>query len=295
MTDQATVIFHGSCPDGYTAAWLLHRYLTKHRVDVILHHGSYGTEPPDVTGRDVYIVDFCYEPEHLLAIHQQALTLTILDHHQTALDWVMEVFGERVTTTWDPDLAFAKDVVVLDQTHSGAMLAMLWSKQHHQFVRYIQDRDLWQFRFGSRTKDVFAAVTSYDYTLSNWDDIADMSISELADLGEAINRYRDTLIQQVVSEAYQDYLLGYEDIWMAACPFAIGSDVAGELAKRDPERFAAYYVDKSRTLRKWGLRSAETGMNVALLAETRGGGGHAHASGFEMPVLGHPLFTSSEG
>ena len=248
-----------------------------------LHHGSYGTRPPDVTDCDVYLVDFCYEPEHLLTMHRQATTMTILDHHRTALDWVLEVFGDRVLTAWDPDLALTKDVVVLDQTHSGAMLAMLWSRQHHKFVRFIQDRDLWQFHF-TATKDVFAAVTSYDYTLENWNEIADASISDLVDIGAAINRYRDNLIQQVLQEAYQDDLLGYEDIWMAASPFAIGSDVAGELAKRDPERFAAYYVDKSRYIRKWGLRSTETGMNVALLAETRGGGGHAHASGFEIPT-----------
>jgi uncharacterized protein len=286
-TADATVIYHGNCPDGFTGAWLLHRHLTGHtrfggRV-VNLHAGSYGETPPDVTGTDCYIVDFCYEPEHLERLYKEAQTLTILDHHQTALDWVTEFRGDQVVTRWEPELAFLKDVVVLDQSHSGAMLAMLWTRQQHNFVKYIQDRDLWQFRYGPITKDVFAAITSYPYTLENWDLIADTSVADLVIEGAAVSRYRDNLINQVLKEAYTDTLLGYDDIWHVASPYAIGSDVAGELAKRDPFRFAAYYVDKPDNIRRWGLRSTDSGLDVAVLAATRGGGGHKHASGFETP------------
>ena len=293
MTDQATVIFHANCPDGFTGAWLMHRYLTRRGRDVILHPASYGSEPPEVIGHDVYVVDFCYEPHHLRDLHTQAWSLTILDHHATALGWVQEFYGpENVITKWDIDLAKTQELAVLDQSHSGAMLAMLWTSQHHSFVKYIQDRDLWQFKFGDNTRDVFAAVTSYDYSLENWDQISEQAISDLLVDGQAINRYRDVLIQQVINEAYQDTVLGHPDIWVAASPYAIGSDVAGELAKRDPERFAAYYVDKSPGTRRWGLRSATTGMDVARLAETRGGGGHTHASGFEMDMKVVPMRKS---
>ena len=295
MADQATVVYHGSCPDGFTGAWLMHRYLTKQGRDVILHPASYGSEPPLVVGHDVYIVDFCYEPNHLKELHDQAWSLTILDHHATALEWVQEFYGvDNIITKWDMDLAKTPEVVVLDQTHSGAMLAMLWTNQHHSFVKYIQDRDLWQFKFGDNTRDVFAAVTSYDYTLDNWNEISYQAISDLLVEGQAINRYRDVLIQQVINEAYQDMVLGYQGIWMAASPYAIGSDVAGELAKRDPERFAAYYVDKGNGTWRWGLRSGPDGMDVARLAQTEGGGGHIHASGFEQRVKIVPIVRAME-
>ena len=285
MTADATVIYHGDCPDGYTGAWLLHRHLRSRLAGspkVALHAGKYGKEPPEVWGQDVYLVDFCYPPEILTKLHQQAHTLTILDHHETALQWVTEVWGDDVMTTWDPDYAKVKDLIVLDQKHSGAMLAMHWTGQHHKFVKFIEDRDLWKFRFYA-TPDVFAAVTSRQYTLMNWDEISELTIDDLMIEGQAINRYRNNLIEQVLAEAYQDSLLGFDGIWQVASPYAIGSDVAGELAKRDPDRFAAYYVDKPDNIRRWGLRSTDSGLNVAELAATRGGGGHTHASGFETP------------
>lgn len=67
---------------------------------------------------------------------------------------------------------------------------------------------------------------------------------------------------------------------MAAPSYAIGSDVAGRLAEREPERFVAYFVQYGNR-RKYGLRSTERGFNVAHIAETAGGGGHIHAAGFE--------------
>jgi uncharacterized protein len=289
MPDQATVIHHAGCPDGFTAAWLMHRYLTQQGQDVILHAASYGSEPPQVIEQDVYVVDFCYEPPHLEELQSTAWSLTILDHHATALTWVQDFFGiDRPITEWDPIFAEVKDLIVLDQTHSGAMLAMLWTNQSHNFVKYIQDRDLWQFQYGSKTHDVFAAVTSYDYTLENYDQIAALALDELLDEGAAINRYRNLLIQQVIAEAYQDTVLGHYGIWVAASPYAIGSDVAGELARRDPDRFAAYFVQKSPERRRWGLRSTNTGMDVAQLAATKGGGGHPHASGFETVIPSPP-------
>lgn len=288
MTTDATIIFHGNCPDGFTGAWLMHRYLTsklklRGKGVVRLHAASYGEAPPQVHGQHVFLVDFCYEPEHLVELHRQSSTLTILDHHATAMEWVTEVWGDSVVTDWDPDLKRIMDIKVLDQEHSGAMLAMLWTGLHHTFVKYVEDRDLWRFRYGSNTHDAFAMITSFDYTLQNWDDLSDMGIQELLDGGAAINRYRDNLIQQVVKQAYQDRVLGHDDIWVVAAPYAIGSDVAGELAKRDPDRFAAYYVDQPDEVRRWGLRSGPEGMDVAKLAATRGGGGHVHASGFETP------------
>lgn len=280
---QAVVIYHGSCPDGWTGAWLMHKYLTnKHYEDVTLVEGKYGTPPPDVSG-DVFLVDFCYEPEHLVALKKQAATLTILDHHQTALEWVTEVWGDNVVKAWDRDYAKITDVVVLDQNHSGAMLAMLWSGQHDRFVRYVEDRDLWRFRY-AETNEVFAAITSYDYTLDNWDQISDMLIVDLVEQGAAVERYRAKLIADTIKEAFQMELLGHRHIWVAAAPYAIGSDVAGELAKRDPDRFAGYFVPKPDGVCRWGLRSTPEGLDVAALAQTRGGGGHKHASGFETPI-----------
>lgn len=285
---KATIIHHGNCPDGFTAAWLIHRYLTYKRkvreIEVI--GASYGTPPPKIEyGSSVYILDFCYEPEHLDKISAQVGSgdFVILDHHKTALGWLKDWGRDTLQTQWHPVLAEQKDLVVCDMNHSGAMLAMLYAEANIPFVKYIEDRDLWRWLYGDSTRNVFAAITSFSYSIKNWDHISDYTIQELIDEGKGINRYREQMIEQVVDKAFRTTVLGHRDIWVAPCPYAIGSDVAGILAERDPERFAAYYIDQDNGIRKWGLRSTEKyGMDVAELAATRPpGGGHKNAAGFE--------------
>jgi nanoRNase/pAp phosphatase (c-di-AMP/oligoRNAs hydrolase) len=57
------------------------------------------------------------------------------------------------------------------------------------------------------------------------------------------------------------------------------SEIAGELAKGMP--FGACYFDRFDGKRQWSLRSDEQGVDVSLIAKAHGGGGHAHAAGFE--------------
>ena len=52
-------IYHGNCADGFGAAWAVRQYFGDGNVE--FHAGLHGEAPPDTTGRDVVIVDFCYK------------------------------------------------------------------------------------------------------------------------------------------------------------------------------------------------------------------------------------------
>lgn len=54
------VIYHANCADGFGAAWC---FWNKFGDTWDYHPGVYGAEPPDVTGRSVYLVDFSYKRE----------------------------------------------------------------------------------------------------------------------------------------------------------------------------------------------------------------------------------------
>ena len=51
-------IYHGNCADGFGAAWAVRK---RFGDEVEFHAGVYQTEPPDVSGRDVVMVDFSYK------------------------------------------------------------------------------------------------------------------------------------------------------------------------------------------------------------------------------------------
>jgi len=74
-------IYHGNCADGFTAAWAVWKRFGD-SVEYI--PGVYGESPPDVTGKNVVIVDFSYKRPVLLEMTKTARTVLVLDHHKTA-------------------------------------------------------------------------------------------------------------------------------------------------------------------------------------------------------------------
>jgi hypothetical protein len=97
-------IYHGNCADGFGAAWVVRKALG----DIEFHPGKHQSPPPDLTGKDVIMVDFSYSRPVLLAMAAQANSILIIDHHKTAIDALVDL-PANVTTK------FAIE-------HSGAML-----------------------------------------------------------------------------------------------------------------------------------------------------------------------------
>lgn len=279
------IIYHANCPDGFGSAWWLGRALGEHDK----HPGFYDQPPPDCTGRDVFMVDFCYKAAELRQIKAQSATLTIFDHHASQIAEV-DAAGIRrlheMGTYSDLSELGGLDpcVAVFDLHHSGVGLVGRHVRRWRgwnppDWFANIEDRDLWHFE-EQRTKAVFAAVTSRPYTDEAWDEMLDMTASDLAREGAGIERYRQQLLAATLETAWQGQLGPFEAVWMAACPYAICSDVASELAKRDPTRFAATFVQYDRG-RKYSLRSTAEGLDVSEIAKRLDatGGGHPHAAG----------------
>lgn len=278
------IIFHADCPDGFGAAWWLGKALGEHDK----HPGRYDEQPPDCSGREVWMVDFCYKTAELARVGDQCQTLTIFDHHASQ---VAEVDGACIRRH-DSMFAYCdlaelggldKREAVFDLNHSGVGLADQYVKRWRgwkppDWFANIEDRDLWHFK-ERRTQAVFAAVTARPYTDEAWDQMGDMLASDLAREGAGIEMYRQRLIEATLATAFQGVLDGHL-VWMAAAPYAICSDVASELAQRDPALFAATFVQYGDG-RKYSLRSLEGGMDVSKVAQRLDptGGGHVHAAG----------------
>lgn len=277
------IIHHGNCPDGFGAAWWLGKQFTEHDK----FPAGYGQAPPLelCEGRFVFIVDFAYPTNDLNEIGQASAGMLVLDHHQTAHEWLKSSWLPDVTEDMGGGIEEGRRGYIYDVDRSGAGLVAdyvkaRWGFGAPAFMRNLQDRDLWKFEL-PYTNAILSAVTSRPYSDEAWNEIEAMGYDTLIFEGRGIDRYRQQLTDSAVNAAYEATILGHR-VWVTACPFNVGSDVAGELAKRTPDLFGAYYVDYGNR-RRYGLRSAPEGMDVAALAERLGGGGHKHASGFEIP------------
>jgi oligoribonuclease NrnB/cAMP/cGMP phosphodiesterase (DHH superfamily) len=262
-------IYHGNCADGFGAAWVVRRAykVLEEPYRAEFHAGVYQQPPPDVTGREVIMVDFSYKRPVLLEMAEKARSILIIDHHKTAAEDLVDL-PENVRT-------------VFDMEHSGAMLTWLEyfpRERVPRLIEHIEDRDLWRFNM-SGTREIQANVFSHPYDFAVWDELMESRMDDLLAEGRAIERKHFKDIRELLPVVTRRMVIGGHNVPIANLPYIHVSDAAHELAKGEP--FAGCYWDTPKG-RVFGLRSSEDGLDVSEIAKQYGGGGHKHAAGFTV-------------
>ena len=258
-------IYHGNCADGFGAAVVIRIKLGSHNVD--FHAGVYQEPPPDVTGRDVILVDFSYKRDVLIEMAAKAKSILIIDHHTSAKDDLVDL----------PDNVIAH----FDMDKSGAVMAWEYfhpGKEIPQLLLHIQDRDLWKFELEG-TREIQACVFSYPYEFEIWEQLLCTNPQKLREDGKAIERKHFKDVNELIAAAaYIDTIAGYE-VPVLNAPYFWSSDAGHIMGKGKP--FSACYWDTPGG-RVFSLRSANDGLDVSEIAAKFGGGGHKHAAGFRL-------------
>ncbi len=274
--NQTVVVYHANCADGHCAAWIAHQ-IYGDAADYV--PAQYGDDPPDVRGRKVYILDFSFKRDILFKVVGDANgDLTILDHHKTA-QAALAGFAEECQSN-----DIGNPTVVFDMGKSGGRLT--WEHFYPDarspwLVDYSEDRDLWLWKC-DRSKEINAFLGSLPRTFEMWDALANQGKDSKTwdtwiDQGAAILRYQDQLVDAICATAREVKIGGYKVL--AANTSVLFSDVAGKLAEGRP--FGAAWFLRSDGKRQWSLRSRDNGIDVSEVSKKYGGGGHAHASGYE--------------
>lgn len=259
------VLFHAACWDGFCAAWVTRKSIGEIEAVPV----QYGTDPPDVTGRTVYVLDFAFKRPGLAALAAQAESLVVLDHHQTAeadLGWLSE----------QPNVT-----VRFNKEKSGGRLAWEFFNPPHNpvpwLVEYTEDRDLWRHALPD-SQEINAALRSYPLDFATWDRLQSPArLAYLVSEGKAIRRREQQIVNDHMLHAREREIGGHTI--RAVNATVLFSEIAGELAKGYP--FGACYFDRADGKRQWSLRSTPDGIDVSVVALAHGGGGHKHAAGFE--------------
>jgi len=261
-------IYHGNCADGFAGAWVVWTYF---KGEVELYPGVYQSEPPDVTNRDLILVDFSYKRNVIEEMKLKAKSITIIDHHASAIQ----------------NLADVSDIEkYFDITLSGSMLAWNYyfpKESAPALLKHIQDRDLWKFELPG-TRQIQATLFSYPYDMILWDKMMnDKSyISKLYMEGIAIERKHFKDVEELIRVTTRIMEVDGHTVPIANLPYTLTSDAGAALVDLYKTSFAGCYWDTPDG-RVFSLRSKEPdGENVASIAEKFGGGGHKHASGFRI-------------
>ena len=258
-------IYHGNCADGFAAATIMRMY----NPEMEFFPGIHGEYPPDVTDREVIMVDFSYKKHILDFLASKAKSILILDHHKSAEKDLKELPSNVAT--------------IFDMTKSGAMIT--WEhcfpcKEPPRLLLHIQDRDLWKFEL-EYTREIQAALFSYPYDFDLWESFfRDNEIIERLFMeGCSIERKHFKDIEELLSVTKRKMTIANIEIPVANLPYTMSSDAGHIMSQNAP--FAACYYDTPHQ-RRFSLRSSKDGMDVSEIAVLYGGGGHKHAAGFEV-------------
>lgn len=264
---KIAVLYHANCPDGFAAAWSAWKKFKKNAEYIGVEHNM---PPPDgLRGKDLYILDFCYDADTLGELLRDNKRVVVLDHHITAKG-IVEGLPEHV----------------FDNDHSGAIIAWKYfhpKKKIPKMLRHVEDVDLWRFKL-PQTKEISAALNLTAMNFKAWDRFSrDIEVPARRDVrlsqGRAAIAYRTTLIEQIIKSAREVEFEGHKAYVVNSPVFR--SELGNELLARDHPIAIIWYEKKGMI--KASLRSKK-GVDVSDIVGRYGGGGHEQAAGFRFPA-----------
>ncbi|WP_449397082.1 hypothetical protein [Devosia riboflavina] len=273
-------IYHGDCLDGFGAAWAV----WLRWPDCQFYAGRYGAPLPQADERNVLFVDFSPSSSSLIDLAKLARSVVIIDHHANAqlaladfpffdgtISGLARVLAENVRLGQPAVAAW------FDPQQSGA--AMAWQFVHdtnrrtHELplmVALIEDRDLWHFRFGDKTRRVAAVLQSYALDFAAWSKIAD-DIAGAEEVGQHLLRAHLANVERFASEAFFGQIAG-QNVPVANLPYLYATDTANKLLDLHPDApFTASWFRRSDGLFQYALRSTDQRLDVSEIAKRFGG------------------------
>lgn len=221
---EIVILYHGKCPDGFAAAYAAWKKFGDNASYIPVDHGD--APPEGLEGREVYLVDFCYETaEQMKALAETAKRLVVLDHHEST-----RAFAESAPEH------------VYDETRSGATIA--WSYFHPEapipnLMKYLEDGDLYHYTL-PETRDIFSYLLVLPFEFHAWDELMlelenDAQRTDILKKARAYTEFFEALANSSVERAKKVRFEGYEVYFVATHPnITMKSYVGHELYTKLP-------------------------------------------------------------
>jgi oligoribonuclease NrnB/cAMP/cGMP phosphodiesterase (DHH superfamily) len=294
------VVSHGpSCLDGVMAAAAVARFYDGHKVFTTLAGNN---EADNVIGNltlksednsdEIWITDLSWNSPatgaHLAELSTRGAQIYWIDHHRTA-----------VSRADAPEFKVPFAAKVLSEQYSAARLTFNFLKRmgrdlperqraefdaFQPFVMIADDHDRWVHKIPESSEWALAVQTlggiaSYREILKLHEPRMSRKLRSAFESGQDAMRRSLELAHATMVDRKLDNGITVR----TACCFGYSSEVAAQLYKGQTRTVVALF-----DLRSQGVslrRSSDSEVDLSLLAQHYGGGGHAAASGFAIPDL----------
>lgn len=266
ITKNIVVIYHGECPDGFSAAWVAWKKFGDSADYVATTHGD--KPPVELKDKDIFMFDFVYPEDVMTGVVAKNKKVIVIDHHKSA----------------EKEVKMAHEYVYKLE-NSGAVL--VWQYFYPNLpvpwlLRYIEDRDIWIMAL-PYTLEMGLVIDTFDKNFETWsqlsDDLEDNSIREkYIQQGKLIRKYEDQIVGDIVFNKDLVCFNGLETYAVNA-PGFLASQIGDVLRKEKPPIAIIWRYSGGQL--KISLRS-DGSIDVAEIAQKYGGGGHKTAAAFKL-------------
>jgi len=266
VLQDIVVIYHGNCPDGFSAAWVAHKKFGDQAFYYGLNH--HAEVPVWLKDKEVYFVDFCFDEDDVMnKIIAENKKVVVIDHHISR-----------------KDATFKAAEFIFDINHCGSVLAWNYffpSEKMPKLLDYVEDQDIWVWK-NENAKEILSILGLRPYTFKDWDEMAllvenEESRKAIIHDGNIISLYQGKIIEYACKVADEAEFEGHKAL-VVNSQF-LNSEIGHALAKNGVPIAIVWSQEGKRIF--VSLRGDGT-INLAELAAKYKGGGHHNASGFDF-------------
>lgn len=261
-------IYKDKSVEGFACAWAIWR---KFKNDFEFIPGSPTTIISNCRNRDIIIVGFSYNETDIMNILNEANSVTLIDNNKTSFDIIKNY----------------KLLGIVNCNKSACILA--WDYFHNtvppMFMEYIQNREFWKFDL-PYSKEVCAAITNYNLTFDNYDDLYETYIDDLVIEGQGILRKLNNDVENIIKYK-KDVYFGDIKIPIVNCPYFYSNECSNFLADKYGVGASVYCVDNNFI---FSLKSsANSDIDVYKIVQDYRGTGTKHSAEFRLTLEYDPI------
>lgn len=261
------VLYHKNCLDGLGGAYAAWKKFGNTAEYIPVYHGG---PVPELSGKEVYMIDFSYPGDLLPKLEAANKKLVVLDHHEGAKEDVEKV-KEHIY-----DMDRSGTGIAWEYFHKGQPLPRL--------LAYIQDGDLWRHSLPNARE-----VSAYLGTMRLEFEVLDAlvakaetaeSFEDIVHKGKAFSEYREYVCQNLAEQAVEVQFDEFT-IFAVSAPRLFRSELGHILAKKKGPLAIVWYPNNG--MWHFSMRGDGT-VDLSEVAKRRGGNGHRNAASFMLPM-----------
>ena len=276
------VIFHKNCPDGFGSAWIVNKFLNKEiEYKGISASTSVKEIETKIKNKNLLVLDVSFSKEDIKIIQKLTKNFLIIDHHITYYEQISKIKN-----------------VELNKNHSAIYLT--WkkffpNKEVPLFVKYIEDNDIRTNKYLETIPFRTALPIKYPFNNQNkfsiWNKLLnEKNVKDLIKEGEKYLEYKNYILEtntfnvrkqlKFKNKNYSKYSI----ILVNKTITGLNSDLAEYFLKKNPKMDILILwneiIINNKEQYSLILRTLKENINLAEIAKTYNGGGHAKAAHF---------------